>query len=335
MQALIVAACAFVLAVVFGKLIIPALRALHAGQSIREIGPSWHNSKAGTPTMGGLIFIAAASLCTIAGGWRSMLAGNLTHLYVLAFALVFGIIGFLDDFMKVKYKRNLGLTAIQKLALQLAAAGAYLALLRWNGDLTCDLYIPFWNVTFDIPWLVYLIFAMFVIVGCVNSVNLTDGVDGLAASTTMPVCIFFAVISMLWGERFLSLGVFASGLAGGLLGFLIYNFHPAKVFMGDTGSLFLGGAVAALAFAYDMPLILVTLGIMYIIEALSDIIQVGYFKLTHGKRVFKMSPFHHHLEMGGWTGHKWKETQIVALFAGVTVLFAVLSFIGVFHRFGV
>ena len=139
MQALIVAACAFVLAVVFGKLIIPALRALHAGQSIREIGPSWHNSKAGTPTMGGLIFIAAASLCTIAGGWRSMLAGNLTHLYVLAFALVFGIIGFLDDFMKVKYKRNLGLTAIQKLALQLAAAGAYLALLRWNGDLTCDL----------------------------------------------------------------------------------------------------------------------------------------------------------------------------------------------------
>ena len=122
---------------------------------------------------------------------------------------------------------------------------------------------------------------------------------------------------------------------GGLLGFLIYNFHPAKVFMGDTGSLFLGGAVAALAFAYDMPLILVTLGIMYIIEALSDIIQVGYFKLTHGKRVFKMSPFHHHLEMGGWTGHKWKETQIVALFAGVTVLFAVLSFIGVFHRFGV
>ena len=184
-------------------------------------------------------------------------------------------------------------------------------------------------------YIVRILALIFVIVGTVNSVNLTDGVDGLAASTTMPVCIFFAVISMLWGERFLSLGVFASGLAGGLLGFLIYNFHPAKVFMGDTGSLFLGGAVAALAFAYDMPLILVTLGIMYIIEALSDIIQVGYFKLTHGKRVFKMSPFHHHLEMGGWTGHKWKETQIVALFAGVTVLFAVLSFIGVFHRFGV
>ena len=210
----------------------------------------------------------------------------------------------------------------------LAAAVAFIFLMRRFGYVALDsLYIPFWNKTVPISEPLYVIFAAFVIVGTVNSVNLTDGVDGLAASTTMPVCIFFAVISILWGERFLSLGVFASGIAGGLLGFLIYNFHPAKVFMGDTGSVFLGGAVAALAF--------VTLGIMYIIEALSDIIQVGYFKLTHGKRVFKMSPFHHHLEMGGWTGHKWKETQIVALFAGVTVLFAVLSFIGVFHRFGV
>ena len=220
MQALIVAACAFVLAVVFGKLIIPALRALHAGQSIREIGPSWHNSKAGTPTMGGLIFIAAAALCTIAGGWRSMLAGNLTHLYVLAFALVFGIIGFLDDFMKVKYKRNLGLTAIQKLALQLAAAGAYLALLRWNGDLTCDLYIPFWNVTFDIPWLVYLIFAMFVIVGCVNAVNLTDGIDGLASSVTFVVMVFFMCMFLML--MFLMMVVAATAATGirGLHGIL-------------------------------------------------------------------------------------------------------------------
>ena len=212
---------------------------------------------------------------------------------------------------------------------------AFIFLMRRFGYVALDsLYIPFWNTTVAISEPLYVIFAAFVIVGTVNSVNLTDGVDGLAASTTMPVCIFFAVLSILWGERFLSLGVFASGIAGGLLGFLIYNFNPAKVFMGDTGSLFLGGAVAALAFAYDMPLILVTVGIMYIVEALSDIIQVGYFKLTHGKRVFKMSPFHHHLEMGGWTGHKWKEKQIVALFAGVTVLFAVLSFIGVFHRFG-
>ena len=326
----------FVITAIAGKLLIPALVKLKAGQSIKEIGPTWHMTKQGTPTMGGLMFIAAIAVVCLSVGFECMAEGEYGHLFCLAFALVFGAIGFLDDYEKLKKKQNLGLTAGKKLLLQLAAAVAFIFLMRRFGYVALDsLYIPFWNKTVPVSEPLYVIFAAFVIVGTVNSVNLTDGVDGLAASTTMPVCIFFAVISMLWGERFLSLGVFASGLAGGLLGFLIYNFHPAKVFMGDTGSLFLGGAVAALAFAYDMPLILVTLGIMYIIEALSDIIQVGYFKLTHGKRVFKMSPFHHHLEMGGWTGHKWKETQIVALFAGVTVLFAVLSFIGVFHRFGV
>ena len=285
--------------------------------------------------MGGLMFILGIFVSILICGWKGMMAGDFEHLYIFFFALIFGGIGFLDDFEKVKHKQNLGLTALQKFLLQLAAAVAFLCLMRFEGMLTPNLYVPFFNTQIVMSWWVYMVFAAFVIVGTVNSVNLTDGVDGLAASTTMPVCIFFAVLSILWGERFLSLGVFASGIAGGLLGFLIYNFNPAKVFMGDTGSLFLGGAVAALAFAYDMPLILVTVGIMYIVEALSDIIQVGYFKLTHGKRVFKMSPFHHHLEMGGWTGHKWKEKQIVALFAGVTVLFAVLSFIGVFHRYGV
>ena len=298
MQALIVAACAFVLAVVFGKLIIPALRALHAGQSIREIGPSWHNSKAGTPTMGGLIFIAAASLCTIAGGWRSMLAGNLTHLYVLAFALVFGIIGFLDDFMKVKYKRNLGLT---------------------------DLYIPFWNVSFEINWIVYLIFAMFVIVGCVNAVNLTDGIDGLASGVTLPVMVFFAVTAWMWGKT--TLALLPAAMAGGLAGFLVYNFHPAKVFMGDTGSLFLGGMVCGLAFALDMPLVLILVGIIYIMETVSVIMQVTYFKLTHGKRIFRMTPIHHHFEMGGWS-----EEKIFTVFVGITVLMCILAFIGVSGR---
>lgn len=319
-----------------GAVLVPYLRKIKAGQAIREDGPTWHMSKTGTPTMGGLMFIIAVTVVCLTVGFSCMANGEWGHIFILVFGLVFGAIGFLDDYEKLKKKQNLGLTAGKKLLLQLAAAVAFIFLMRRFGYVALDsLYIPFWNKTVPISEPLYVIFAAFVIVGTVNSVNLTDGVDGLAASTTMPVCIFFAVISILWGERFLSLGVFASGIAGGLLGFLIYNFHPAKVFMGDTGSLFLGGAVAALAFAYDMPLILVTLGIMYIIEALSDIIQVGYFKLTHGKRVFKMSPFHHHLEMGGWTGHKWKETQIVALFAGVTVLFAVLSFIGVFHRFGV
>lgn len=325
MQAIIVAVCSFVLAVVFGKLLIPVLRALKAGQSIRKIGPSWHNSKAGTPTMGGLVFIAAAALCTIAGGWQSMLAGNLTHLYVLAFALVFGVIGFLDDFMKVKYKRNLGLTAIQKLALQLAAAGAYLALLRWNGDLTCDLYIPFWNVSFEINWIVYLIFAMFVIVGCVNAVNLTDGIDGLASGVTLPVMVFFAVTACMWGKT--TLALLPAALAGGLAGFLVYNFHPAKVFMGDTGSLFLGGMVCGLAFALDMPLVLILVGIIYIIETVSVIMQVTYFKLTHGKRIFRMTPIHHHFEMGGWS-----EVKIFTVFTGITVVMCILAFLGVRAR---
>ena len=163
--------------------------------------------------------------------------------------------------------------------------------------------------------------------------NITDGVDGLASGTSVPVCLFFVCVTVAWGEEFLELGIFASGLAGGLVGFLMYNFNPAKVFMGDTGSLFLGGAIAAMAFAYDMPLILITLGIMYIIETLSDIIQVGYFKLSHGKRIFKMAPFHHHLEMGGWTGKKWSEKELFLLFTSISLTFAVISFIGVFQRY--
>ena len=280
------------------------------------------------------MFILGIFVSILICGWKGMMAGDFEHLYIFFFALIFGGFGFLDDFEKVKHKQNLGHTALQKLRLPLAAAGAFRVLLRFEGMLTPNLYVPFFNTQIVMSWWVYMVFAAFVIVGTVNAVNITDGIDGLAGSVTVPVGLFFTVLA-IWWQGYEQLGIYAAALVGGILGFLIYNFHPAKVFMGDTGSLFLGGTVAALAFAYDMPLILVTLGIMYIIEALSDIIQVGYFKLTHGKRVFKMSPFHHHLEMGGWTGHKWKETQIVALFAGVTVLFAVLSFIGVFHRFGV
>lgn len=318
--------CAFVLTLLLGRVLIPALRALKAGQSIREIGPKWHNIKEGTPTMGGLMFIAAALICVVAGGWTAMMAGTYDHLMVLGFSLVFGAIGFIDDFVKVHLKRNLGLTALQKLLLQLAAAVAYLALLRWNGNLTYDLYIPFFNVSITVNWVVYMIFATFVIVGCVNAVNLTDGIDGLASSVTIPVMVFFTVTAYTWGSE--TLALFPAALVGGLLAFLCYNFHPAKVFMGDTGSLFLGGAVCGLAFALDMPLILILVGLVYIVEALSDIIQVTYFKLTHGKRIFRMAPIHHHLEMGGWS-----EVKIVAVFAGTTVVMCVLAWLGVMNRF--
>ena len=321
-------ACA--LSGLLGFLLLPVLRALKAGQSIREVGPTWHNYKAGTPMMGGLMFIFALIICLLIA---IPVMTDYSVFFVLVLALCFGLIGFLDDFTKIKYKRNLGLTSIQKMLLQMAVSALFLYLLYRQGTLATNLYIPFFNVSIAVHPMVYIFFAMFVMVGCVNAVNITDGVDGLASGATFPVMIFFVVVTYFWGSAYGALGVFASGLAGGLLGFLIYNFNPAKVFMGDTGSLFLGGAVAALAFAYDMPLILVILGIVSIVETLSVIIQVGYVKLSGGKRILKMAPFHHHLEMGGWLGHKWTEKQLFVLVVVVSALAGLLSFMGISGRF--
>ena len=323
---------AFMFATAFGRFYIPWLRRQKAGQEIREEGPNWHKKKSGTPTMGGVMFILAVAFVCLTLGFEGMLHGSYVHIFVLLFALVFGAIGFLDDWEKIRKKQNLGLSARMKFLLQLAAALVFVLLMRQIGFLKTQLYIPFWQKTVPIPEWLYFIFASFIIVGTVNAVNLTDGLDGLASGTSLPVCLFFVAVTFAWGQNYLELGLFASALAGGLVGFLVYNFYPAKVFMGDTGSLFLGGAVAAMAFAYDMPLILVTLGIIYILETLSDIIQVGYFKLSHGKRVFRMAPFHHHLEMGGWTGKKWNEIEIFVLFSGISLLFAIISFIGVYQR---
>ncbi len=319
-------AAGLVLSALIGWFLIPALRALKAGQSIKEIGPSWHMSKQGTPTMGGFMFMAAIAVCVVAFGWRDMAAGDFSALFVLVFALVYGAIGFVDDYAKVKKHENTGLTAGWKFLLQLAAAIAFLALLRFTHHLSSNLYIPFVNTELPLPWPMYMVFAAFVIVGCVNSVNLTDGLDGLAASVTLPVAVFFAVLSAWWEKG--AVGVFAGALAGSLLGFLIYNFHPAKVFMGDTGSLFLGGAVCGMALVLDVPLILVLVGIISIAETMSDIIQVTYFKLTHGKRIFRMAPLHHHLELGGWS-----EVRIVLTFAGITIAFCLLAFVGVMYRY--
>jgi len=286
-----------IVTLIAGKLLIPALVKLKAGQSIKEIGPTWHMNKQGTPTMGGLMFIIGIGVAILAAGWPEMLEGRFTHLYVYAFALVFGVIGYIDDYQKVKHHQNTGLTAPQKFILQLAAAVAFLCLMRYEGMLSPNLYIPFFNTHIVMNWVVYMIFAAFVIVGTVNAVNT-------------------------------QLGVFAGAMFGGLLGFLYYNHYPAKVFMGDTGSLFLGGAVAALAFAYDMPLILLLVGFVYLCETLSDIIQVAYFKATHGKRIFKMAPLHHHFEMCGWN-----EKKIVAVFTVVSALMCLLAYWGVADRF--
>ena len=314
------------LTLVLGKFVIAELKKLRAGQEIRKEGPSWHAGKAGTPTMGGIMFIVGSGVVSFVMGWESMLRGEFAHLYVYLFALIFGLIGFVDDYRKVRQHQNEGLSAKQKFLLQLAAAVLFLTLMRYEGLLTNALYVPFLNVTVTVNWIFYLIFAAFVIVGCVNAVNLTDGIDGQSSSVTFVVMVFFTAAAAMW--KLMPLALFPAALAGGLAAFFCYTRHPAKVFMGDTGSLFMGGAVAALAFAMDMPLILILVGIIYILETLSDIIQVFYFKATHGKRFFKMAPLHHHLELSGWS-----EAKLVTVFSGVTILFCILAWFGIQGRY--
>jgi len=319
LRVLLMAVLACALTGVIGWFLLPVLRALKAGQSIRELGPTWHNNKAGTPMMGGLMFIGAAILVTAV---TIPFVKDYTALYVLGLSLCFGLIGFLDDFFKIKFKRNLGLTSIQKALLQMAVSAIYLYLLYKQGTLTTNLYIPFVAKPLELHLLVYLPFAMFVMVGCVNAVNLTDGIDGLCGSVTIPVMVFFTAAAFAKGA--MDLALLPACLVGGLVAYLFYNWHPAKVFMGDTGSLFLGGMVCALAFALDMPLVLVLIGLVYIVETMSVILQVGYFKLTHGKRLFKMSPIHHHFEMCGW-----KEEKIVLVFTAVTAVMCIVAWFGI------
>ena len=314
----------YVLTLILGRVLLPVLRALKAGQSIRDVGPTWHNYKSGTPMMGGLFFIISAVLCLVCNiGFMK----DYSVFYTLLLTLCFGAVGFMDDFFKMKKKQNMGLSSLQKALLQMAVSALYLYIMYRQGAMNCDLYIPFVNVTVPVHPIVYIFFAMFVMVGCDNAVNLNDGVDGLCASVTLPVMVFFAVVAYLSGK--LELALLPAALVGGLLAYLAYNFHPAQVFMGDTGSLFLGGVVCALAFALDMPLILILVGFVYIVETLSVILQVGYFKLTHGKRIFKMAPIHHHYEMCGWS-----EEKIVFVFAGVSTLMCVIAWFGVSGRIG-
>ena len=272
----------------------------------------------------GTVFIIGIGVAILAAGWPEMLEGRFTHLYVYAFALVFGVIGYIDDYQKVKHHQNTGLTAPQKFILQLAAAVAFLCLMRYEGMLSPNLYIPFFNTHIVMNWVVYMIFAAFVIVGTVNAVNITDGLDGLSSSVTLPVALFFAVMGAVWGG-FTQLGVFAGAMFGGLLGFLYYNHYPAKVFMGDTGSMFLGGMVTALAFIMGRPELVFFFGIVYIWDAMTVVIQRVYFKLTHGKRIFRMTPIHHAFEMRGW-----KEVKIDFFFSLIAIIGVVLGLMYVY-----
>ena len=324
LRVLLMAVVSCVLTGVIGWFLLPVLRALKAGQSIREVGPTWHNSEAGTPMMGGLMFIIGPVLVVLG---NVFFMEDHSVLFVLALALCFGFVGFLDDFTKIKYKRNLGLTSIQKAMLQAAVSALFLYVMFRTGAMSTELYIPFVQLSFTLHPLVYIFFSMFVMVGCVNAVNLTDGVDGLCGSVTIPVMVFFAAAALALGKY--DLAILPAALAGGLAAYLVYNWHPAKVFMGDTGSLFLGGIVCALAFALEMTLILILVGNIYIVETLSVILQVTYFKLTHGKRLFKMSPIHHHFEMSGW-----KEEKICLTFTGITAVMCLVAWFGISGLFG-
>ena len=302
-----------------GYLLLPVLRALKVGQSIREVGPIWHNYKAGTPMMGGLMFIFASIivlLCNIP------FMEDYSVFFVMILSLCFGFVGFLDDFAKMKKKQNEGLTSIQKFLLQLAVSALFLYIMYRTGAMSTEMYIPFFHVSIPLHPIVYIFLSMFIMVGCDNAVNITDGVDGLSSSVTLPVMVFFTALAVKQGKY--DLALLPASLIGGLIAYLFYNWHPAKVFMGDTGSLFLGGVVCALAFALDMPLILIFVGFVYICETVSVILQVGYFKLTHGKRLFKMAPIHHHFEKCGW-----KEEKIVIIFSAVSAIMCVIGWLGI------
>lgn len=305
-----------------GYFMVPFLHKIKFGQTIREVGPSWHKNKQGTPTMGGIMFIIGSSVAAvicIAFLWLNGGAETqLMFVKVVAGALMavgFGIVGFLDDYISIKKHRNLGLTEIQKLILQFIIVGAYLLSVALAGG-TTETVIPFVG-SVDLGFFYYILAAVF-IVGMVNAVNFTDGIDGLNTSVTLVVALVFSVIAMLLNRVGLSL--YAAAIVGAMIGFLFWNANPAKVFMGDTGSLFLGGAVCALAFGVNMPILLILIGIIYIVEILSVVLQVTYFKISHGKRIFKMAPIHHHFEMCGWN-----ENKICFVFSGVTLLAGIIG----------
>ena len=321
-----VAALSLVASLLLGRWTIPALHKLKFGQTILDIGPSWHKNKQGTPTMGGLFFIVAMAFMMLAGVVFCETALRLHILTEAAFAtqirffagcgLAFGcgIIGFADDYIKVVKKRNLGLTDKQKLFLQLLLSAGYaVTLVLTDAD---AVFVPFLG-TIDLSWW-FIPLAMFFIVGMTNATNLTDGVDGLCGSVTFVAALAMLVLAGFAG--FSTFGIFAAALAGAVAGYLFYNLHPAKVMMGDTGSLFIGGALCALTFGIGHPLLLIPVGILYIFETISVILQVGYFKLTKGKRLFKMSPIHHHFEMCGWS-----ENKIVAVFSAIDLCGCVLA----------
>lgn len=305
---------AFVLALAAGPVFIPVLTRMKFGQTVRNDGPQSHLKKTGTPTMGGLIIIISAAIVTLA------FSKDKDMLLVMITTVLFGIIGFIDDYLKIRNKRSLGLRAYQKIIAQLLVSVFMAFVASGISQVGTEVFIPFTGRFIDLGVL-YIPFTVFVLVSTVNCVNLTDGLDGLAGGTTVVVLGFFSVIAL--ASRNSGLLIFSGSMIGALLGFLRFNSHPAQVFMGDTGSLALGGAIAALAVITKLPFFILIIGAIYVLEGLSVIIQVTYFKLTGGKRFFKMAPLHHHFELSGWA-----ESKIVAVFIIITIILSLIGILG-------
>ncbi len=323
---LMTALLAFGIPSLMGFWLIPLLRKVKYGQTILDIGPVWHKNKQGTPTMGGFLFIAGVLVAVTIGYLVYMSVGGGeseispifgARLFAgMVMAMAFAFLGFVDDYIKVVKKRNLGLTAGQKMVMQILIAAIYLVILYLAGDTSTVLRIPFIG-SLDLGLFYYPVALFILIVGTVNAVNLTDGIDGLAGSVTFVAALGFMIIAALLSIYEMQL--LAVAVAGAMLGFLVWNFHPAKVFMGDTGSMFLGGLVVAMGFGLGLPFLIAMIGIIYLIETLSVMLQVASFKLT-GKRIFKMSPIHHHFEMSGWG-----EVKIVSVFSLITAVGCALA----------
>jgi phospho-N-acetylmuramoyl-pentapeptide-transferase len=314
---------AFILALIVGIIILPILKRFKLRQIIRDDGPPTHHKKAGTPTMGGLIFLIPIILLSIILSFKYK-----TIILLAAIVLGFGAIGFIDDFIIVSKKRKDGLYWEQKMIGLLVVAFVFIVYALGRKILNTEMIIPFMGIdyTITLPVWLFILLNTLVLISVTNAVNLTDGLDGLAASVTLIILVFFIVVTMVSSE-WDYIKIFASIAAGGCLGFLVFNIHPAKVFMGDTGSLALGGAVGAISILMKMPWILLIVGIIYVLEVLSDLIQVGYFKYKK-KRVFKMAPIHHHFELSGW-----KETKIVMVFCIITFIFCFFGLLALRLKF--
>lgn len=306
----------FAISVFLGPVVIPFLRRLKVGQTERTEGPESHLKKNGTPTMGGILILVSVVITSL------LFVRDYPRIIpVLFLTLGFGLVGFLDDYIKVVLKRSMGLRAWQKFALQILVTGIFTFYLLHYTDVSLSMKVPFLSgVYLDFGWF-NIPFLFFVVIGTVNGTNFTDGLDGLASSVTVLVATFFTVVAIGTNS---GIEPITCAVVGALLGFLLFNVHPASVFMGDTGSLALGGFVAAAAYMMQMPLFIVIVGFIYVIEVLSVMMQVTYFKLTGGKRIFKMAPIHHHFELCGWS-----ETRVVAVFSIVTALLCLVALMGI------